>query len=351
MQHEVDVVVIGGGQAALATAYFLKRTSLRYVVLDNQTQAGGAWLHTWDSLELFSPSSWSSLPGWFMPKSEGEYPTKSEVLDYLTRYESKYGFPIIRPVNVTHIQDDDDFVLVHSKHNTWKAKAVISATGTWSNPFIPNYDGFEHFTGLSIHSAHYKNAEILKDKQVLIIGGGNSGAQLVAEVSKVAHTTWITKSPPAFLPDDVDGRVLFLRATERLKAQQEGKTIEEPLGGFGDVVMIKSVVEARERGVLTSKPPFSYFTENSIVWENGESQHVDAVIWCTGFRPAISYLDSTGLIESNGKISLNGTRSIKKPNLWFVGYGDWCGAASATLIGVSRTARSTVEEVASYLNV
>ena len=103
LQAEVDVVIIGGGQAALATAYFLKRKKIPFVILDDQVQAGGAWSHAWESLRLFSPNTWSSLSGWMMPTTEQTYPTRNEVIDYLSAYEQRYQFPIIRPVHVDHI--------------------------------------------------------------------------------------------------------------------------------------------------------------------------------------------------------------------------------------------------------
>ena len=98
-----------------------------------------------------------------------------------------------------------------------------------------------------------------RGKRVLVVGGGNSGAQILAEVSKVAEATWVTPTKPLFQPDDVDGRVLFERATDRWKAQQEGRVIEQPVGGLGDVVMVPPVVEARERGVLHAVRPFCVF--------------------------------------------------------------------------------------------
>src|SRR5690606_40396749 len=111
------------------------------------------------------------------------------------------------------------------------------------------------------HSAHYLDADSFTNKKVMVVGGGNSGAQILAEVSQVAETLWVTKTPPQFLSDDVDGRVLFLRATERLKVQQEGRKVDQPIGGLGDIVMIDSVKEARNRGVLHSRPPFQSRSE------------------------------------------------------------------------------------------
>ena len=241
------------------------------------------------------------------------------------------------------------YVDVYAGEKFWRAKVVVSATGTWSKPFIPDYPGQENFQGTQLHSAHYLNADPFKDKKVIVVGGGNSGAQILAEVSQVAETIWVTKSPPQFLSDDVDGRVLFLRATERLKAQQEGKVIDQPVGGLGDIVMIDSVKEARERGVLHSRPPFQSFTINSVIWPDGSEEHVDAVIWCTGFKASLDHLRSLGAVEQDNSVEVKDGRSVKIANLWLVGYGDWTGLASATLIGVSRTARATVDDVADYL--
>ncbi|MOA16434.1 hypothetical protein D3C78_1366490 [compost metagenome] len=164
-------------------------------------------------------------------------------------------------------------------------------------------------------------------------------------MSKVAETLWITPEPPLFLADEVDGRVLFERATERWKAQQEGRSVDQPIGGLGDVVMVEPVREARGRGVLVSERPFARFTEHGVEWADGRQAEVDAVIWCTGFRPALDHLSELGVIEADGKVAVEGTRALKQPNLWLVGYGEWTGAASATLIGVTRTARSTVSEI------
>jgi putative flavoprotein involved in K+ transport len=238
---------------------------------------------------------------------------------------------------------------VYAGDQYWRAKAVVSATGTWSQPYIPHYEGHERFEGLQTHSAHYVHPEPFINKKVIVVGGGNSGAQILAEVSKVADTTWVTVTPPQFLSDDVDGRVLFLRATERLKAQQEGRVIDQPVGGLGDIVMIDSVKEARERGVLHSREPFTAFEENSVVWADGSTQAVDAVIWCTGFKASLNHLRSLDVVEPDQTVAVNDGRSVKVNNLWLVGYGEWTGMASATLIGVSRTARATVDQIAAYL--
>lgn len=347
---EIDVIIVGGGQAALATAYFLRHTGLRFIILDSNSIPGGSWPHTWESLHLFSPASWSSLPGRMMPQTEDEYPSRADIIKYLTDYESHYQFDIKRPVKVQAIEHASDGLIVHSNKGTWKTRTVVSATGTWSHPYIPNYSGRDIFKGEQVHSGYYQNPIPYKNKNVLVIGGGNSGAQILAELSTISNTTWVTTKEPIFLPDDVDGRVLFKRATERWKAHQEGRTIDMPVGGLGDIVMVAPVREARERNALKSVRPFERFVEDGVIWPDGKHSSFNAVIWCTGFRPALNHLTSLGIIELDGKVQVNGTRAIKEPRLWLVGYGDWVGYASATLVGVMRSAKETAKEIEFILN-
>lgn len=344
-----DVILLGGGQSALAVGYFLRRTGLSFVILDAEAAPGGAWQHTWNSLRLFSPATWSSLPGWPMPPSADAYPSRDHVIDYLTRYEAHYQLPIERPVWIDRITRQAEGFALHAADQTWHSRAVVCTTGTWRHPWIPSYPGQATFRGQQLHSADYRSAAALAGKHVLIVGGGNSGAQILAEVSQVASTTWVTLTPPAFLPDDVDGHVLFERATARWKAMQAGLPVDDLPGGFGDIVMVPPVREARGRGVLEARRPFTRFTPDGVTWPDGSSTTVDTVIWCTGFRPALTPLSSLGLLNPDGKASMAGTRARDLPGVWLVGYGDWTGPASATLIGVTRYARATVEELKTYL--
>ncbi|SIR95701.1 ArsO family NAD(P)H-dependent flavin-containing monooxygenase [Pseudomonas sp. A214] len=346
---QYDVVIVGGGQSALAVAYFLRRTRLSFVILDAEQGPGGAWRHGWNSLRLFSPATWSSIPGWMMPPTQDGYPSRDHVIDYLKQYEQRYQLPIVRPVRVTSVERTETGLRVKAHDRHWDAKVVVSATGTWSTPFIPHYPGAGLFAGQQLHSANYLQAQPFTEKKVLVIGGGNSGAQILAEVSRVAETTWVTPVEPLFLPDEVDGQVLFERATQRWKAQQEGRVIEQPVGGLGDIVMVPPVVEARSRNALKSVRPFERFTRNGVIWADGSESAVDVVIWCTGFRPALQHLEPLGVLNAEGRVDVDGTHSIQEPRLWLVGYGEWTGAASATLIGVTRTARSTVNEIAAFL--
>ena len=152
----------------------------------------------------------------------------------------------------------------------------------------------------------------------------------------------------------MDGRDLFAAATARVQALREGG-LHDGVGGLGDIVMVASVKDARDRGVLKAQPMFSRFTTTGVAWADGTDTDVDAVVWCTGFRPALGHLAPLRLRRTNGRVltvprdGVPGTEAVGAPGLFLVGYGDWTGPASATLIGVGRTARATAADIVARL--
>ena len=346
-----DVIIIGGGQSALACAYFLHRTDLKFIILDDQPKGGGAWLHVWDSLTLFSPPEYSSLPGWMMPKSQNKFPSKDEVIAYLTAYQERYHIEIERPVKVLSVINTDTGFRLSTSAGTYESKTLISATGTWQKPFIPEITGRADFKGIQIHAADYKNASDFIGKKVLIVGSGNSGAQILAEVSAVTKTVWAVQNEPQFLPDDVDGRVLFDMASAQYHALKEGKEYIASEYNLGNIVMVPPVVEARGRKALVFRKTFQAITSSGVQWTNNETEDFDAIIWCTGFKYATDHLRDLQILDKDYKTSTTQTRSNLIPGLYLVGYGNWTGFASATLIGVGRSARETINEIKKHFKV
>jgi putative flavoprotein involved in K+ transport len=342
--RRLDVVVIGAGQAGLAVGYYLRRTNLSHVLLDASPSPGGAWPHTWPSLKLFSPAEASSLPGWLMASTTDGYPTRDAVVDYLTRYEHRYELPVRRPMRVHAVRRSDHGMRVETDAGAFHARAVVSATGTAGAPHVPRFPGRDSFAGRQLHSVDYRGPESFAGQRVLIVGAGNSAAQILAEVSRVADTTWATHEPPRFMPDHVDGRALFAAASRRYR-EQNGAGPAREVHGLGDIVMVDSVKDARRRGVLVPRPLPDRLVPDGAVWRDGRFRRVDAVIWCTGFAPALDHLAPLRVTEPDGQVLVDGTQARCEPRLWLVGYGGWTGFASATLIGVGRSARRTVAQI------
>lgn len=322
-----------------------------FVILDAAEEPGGAWTRMWQGLRLFSPAAFSSLPGWMMPPwndAERGFPPRQHVVDYLSVYELRYDLAPLRPHRVRAVTraDDDPHgrLLVAAPDLEIVARVVVSATGTWDRPFWPSYPGSSDFEGRQLHTVGYSTPLEFAGQRVAIVGGGNSAAQILAEVSTVAETVWLTTHKPRLLPDEVDGRALFAAATERVRAQEQGHH-HPGVGGLGDIVAVASVRDARDRGVLNARPTFDRLTKTGLAWDDGSEEPVDSIIWCTGFRPALRHLNGLRLRDERGRVptaGTAGTQSAAEPRLFLVGYGDWTGPASATLIGAGRSARATV---------
>ncbi|MEU8435911.1 ArsO family NAD(P)H-dependent flavin-containing monooxygenase [Streptomyces sp. NPDC029216] len=350
MTQHTGVVVIGGGQAGLAAGYHLRRLGIEHVILDAQAAPGGAWQHTWDSLRLFSPAAYSSLPGRLMPAQEGQvYPEAEHVVAYLADYEKRYELPVQHGVWVAAVHRDGAFLRVETDCGDWRARAVISATGTWTRPFLPAVPGRREFTGRQLHTVQYRSPAEFAGQRVIVVGGGNSGAQIAADLAGTTELTWVTQRPPRYLADDIDGRALFDHATARRRALDEGRTDTGGVASLGDVVAVPPVRAARDAGLLTAKPMFTRLTETGVEWADGIRAQADAVIWCTGFRPALAHFAGLRLRGTRGRIATDGTRAVDDPRLHLLGYGDWTGPASATLIGVGRPAREAARQIADLL--
>ncbi|MFB7031596.1 MULTISPECIES: ArsO family NAD(P)H-dependent flavin-containing monooxygenase [unclassified Streptomyces] len=343
----VDVVVVGGGQAGLAAGYHLRRAGLDFVILNADPAPGGAWQHTWNSLHLFSPAAYSSLPGRLMPPQPGEtYPDAAHVVAYLTDYEQRYDLPVHWPVRVSGVYRDGELLRVESDCETWHSRTVISATGTWSRPFIPAVPGRTEFQGTQLHTVEYERPEDFAGQRVIVVGGGNSGVQIAADLAYGTELTWVTPREPRYLADDIDGRALFDHATARRRALDEGRSDTGGVASLGGIVAVPPVRAARDAGLLKAQPMFTRLTRTGVEWGDGATADADAVIWCTGFRPALAHLAPLGL---HGHIPMSGTQALGEPRLHLLGYGDWTGPASATLIGVGRPARDAVRAIAGFL--
>ena len=313
----LDAVVIGGGQSGLAVSYYLRKYGADFVVLDAAETPGGAWPHYWDALTLFSRAEFSNLPGWPMPAFDG-YPPRDHVVDYLTRYEKRYDLPIRRGERVERVLYDDHRFRIRPQNLS--ARNVVVATGIWSAPFVPHVRG--EFAGRQLHAAAYTRPEDFTGERVAVVGGGNSAAQIVADLALAGvDTQWFTRREPAFMPDDVDGEQLFRRNRERFNAIAKGKPDPGGADFGGDIVVVPDVRRARDAGLLSAQPMFTSL----------DDVDADVLIWATGFRPAL------GPIRNLDR---------ETPGVYVLGFDGLNGPGAGTIGGVSPFAREIAREIA-----
>ena len=384
----LDVAVVGAGQSGLACGYFLRRWARdvergrtegpapHFALFDAEDAPGGSWPRHWPSLRLFSPAEHSSLPGRRMPGTGEGNPDADHVVEYLADYESRYGLPVRRGARVASVSRDDGLFALRDDDGRLLARSrtVVSATGSFTRPFVPALPGAAGFAGRQRHSSAYTGPEEFTGRRVLVVGGGNSGAQIAADLhGTAASVTWATLRPPRFMPDDVDGRVLFRLASARVLGRAADQ-VGSPGEDLGDIVAVPPVRAARDAGVLDAVPSPTRLTAHGAAWDadagrshgwpagsasrgaaavRGTEQPFDDVLWCTGFRPELRHLrpllrelTPSGRPRMREKLR---TASADVDGLYLLGYGDWCGPASATLVGVGVFARATVADIAQRL--
>lgn len=240
----------------------------------------------------------------------------------------------------------DRLLRVRTDRGDWWTRALVSATGSWDRPFWPAVPGADAFRGRLLHTHDYRSAEELAGQRVLVVGGGNSAAQIAADLQPhAAALHWVALRPPRYLPDDVDGRVLFETASRAVRDRAAGLPVRG-VGSLGDVVATPAVRRARDERGLAAGPMVERLTTAGARWPDGHEAPLDAVVWATGFRPALGHLRGLGLTTRSGHpvtVTPDGSphpvRAASDPRVWLVGYGEWTGAASATLVGVGRPAR------------
>ncbi|MCF6742728.1 NAD(P)/FAD-dependent oxidoreductase [Blastococcus sp. KM273128] len=339
-RRDVDVVVIGAGQAGLSTAWALARQGFErgsgFVVLDGEEAPGGAWRHRWPSLTLGTTHRVHDLPGLPFRPEDAAAPAVESVPAYFAGYERRFDLPVLRPVRVTAVErtDDDRFAVVTDR-GSWTARAVVNATGTWTRPFVPRYPGQELFRGRQLHTVDYRTAEEFRGQHVVVVGGGASATQLLGEISRVTSTTWVTRRPPVWRegPFDEDAGRAVVAEVER--AVREGRRPGSVVGLTGLLTSAPYVRDGLDRGVLERLPVFDRITPDGVAWDDGRSIRADVILWATGFRAAVGHLAPLRLRAPGGGFRVEGTQVVGEPRLHLVGYGP-----SASTIGANRAGQA-----------
>ncbi len=351
--------MIGAGQAGLSVSYYLKRLGLDpgndFVVLDRGPSTGGAWQFRWEALRIGSAHRINDLPGMdelglSFDTADRHAPAKAIVADYYRQYEDHFGFQVVRPADVTSVENVDENLRVtfrfDDEDRDVTTETVVNATGTWGAPFIPWYPGLKSFEGKHVHTNDYVRAEDYAGLNVVVVGGGTSAIGFLLELEDLAaSTTWVSRRPIDFLEDgelNLEARVEAVQKQD--EAARAGRTLPSIVSGTG-VPRTRRIQAGIERGVLTPRPMFSSIEPDGVRWSDGAFQKAEAIIWSTGFRPELRHLAPLKLREKEGGMSVGSGVSFRDSRIFFAGYGP-----QASTIGANRAGRMIARQVIATLS-
>jgi putative flavoprotein involved in K+ transport len=331
-REPLDVLVIGAGQAGLALGYHLQRRRCRFLLLDAGAEIGSSWRGRWDSLRLFSPARYDSLPGLPFPAAAETHPDKDEVADYLAAYARHFALPVRlnAPVLRMH-QDPDGGFAVSTPTETLRARQVVVATGPFQTPHIPAVaDGLDPLLP-QLHSSAYRNpGQLPAGGRVLVVGAANSGLQIAAELADRCAVTVAVGSKPPELPQRIAGHDLFFWLSKAGFFTVPSHTrLGRRLRARGDLVIGTSSRQLRRRGV-DFRPRLTGCTGRTATFTDGSTIGIDAVVWATGYRSDHTWLHVPGVV-ADGQVRHNaGVTDV--PGLYFLGL-PWQTSRGSALLG------------------
>jgi putative flavoprotein involved in K+ transport len=320
--------------------------AVNFVILEANHHAVGSWHAYYDSLKLFSPARHSALDGMPFSSDPNHYPSKLEVIKYLKAYAKHFELPIVTNAAVTNVTHDDSGFQVSGHDFEYQSQAIINATGAFNQPFTPKIDGLKRFTGRQLHSSSYNSPESLTDQRVIVVGAGNSAVQIAIELAKVARVSLATRAPVKFAPKRILGQDFhdWLQWIDQIPFAD--------LFPLGDSSLVWDSGEYQQ-ALAQHKPDrrqmFDGLTQNGVIWADGTTESVDAVIFATGFRPRFPYLERTKALNQNGEPIHRLGISQTVPGLYYLGLSGQRSLASATLRGVSRDANFIVNHAKKFL--
>ena len=355
VERFATVVVIGGGQAGLSAGHHLRRRGFAdataepgadrtFVVLDAESGPGGAWRYRWESLRMATVNGIFDLPGFPKPPIDPDEPSRAAVPRYFAAFEEHAGLPILRPVRVTRVEPGAELT-VRTDAGDWRARAIIKATGTWSNPLRPRYPGAETFTGIQLHTHEYVAAGRFAGKRVAVVGGGISAVQLLEEISRVADTVWYTRREPVFRDGDFTPEVAGREVIAKVVADVEAGRPTGSVVSYTDLIWTPYALAAKARGALERRPMFTAIEPGGVREADGAFTPVEGILWATGFKAALGHLDPLGLRTADGAIRLTGTQVAGEPQVHLIGFGP-----SQSTVGANRAGRDAVGTLVRYLS-
>ena len=342
--ERIQTVVIGGGQAGPSVGYHLARRRLPFVILDAGERVGDAWRARWDSLRLFTPARFDGLPGMPFPAHGDAFPTKDEMADYLAGYAARFGLPVRTGMRVDSVSRNGVGFVVTAGDRRFLADNVVVAMSNYQQPAVPPFAAELRPDIVQLHSLDYRNPAQLQEGDVLIVGAGNSGADIATELART-HRTWLSGRHPGHVPFRIESllaRLILVRLVLRVLFHRV-LTVRTPMGRKARPAVLSQggpLIRVKPRDLeaigVRRVPRTAGVKDGLPLLDDGRVLDVRNVIWCTGFEPGFSWIR----LPVHGPREPQHERGVvaQQPGLYFVGLAFLYSLSSVMIHGVGRDA-------------
>lgn len=349
--RHVDVLVVGAGQAGLGTAYHLTRVPGLSVLVLDAAPIGQSWLDRWDSLTLFTPRRFSGLPGLRFPRGPGRCPSRTEMATYLRRYVERFDLPVETGVRVHRLTQDGSGFLAVTSTGPVRARHVVVASGPFHRPHRPAAHRDLDPAVTQLHSSDYRRPADVPGGPVIVVGGGNSAAQLAVELAGAGHQVSVASPGQLwYLPESILGLSMYwwIYLTRVLNADREAR-VSRYIRRRGDAIVGTQLRALVRAGRVTLFPHRVVGAQGAqVVLADGRTLPVTSVVWCTGFLPDTSWIDVAGAAEDSGAPVQDAGES-PVPGLHWMGLPWQTRLNSSIIDGVDRDARATAQRIVAGL--
>jgi putative flavoprotein involved in K+ transport len=350
--ENIETVIVGGGQAGLSVGYCLRRLGRDFVILDANERIGDAWRKRWDSLRLFTPARYNGLAGMPFPAPPYSYPTKNEMADYLEAYAARFALPARASVRVDKLSKQGERFVVAAGDLRFEAENVVVATGGYHRARVPAFAPELDSNIVQLHSSEYRRPSQLREGGVLVVGAGNSGAEIALEVSR-SHRTYLSGRHPGSEPTRAGGvadrlvtPVIWFVFSHVLTVRTPiGRSVASQLRSHGLPLARVRPADLRAAGVERIHARTVGVQDGLPLLEDGRILDVTNVIWCTGFQPKYDWIALPVLGDDGEPIHERGMVATE-PGLYFVGLFFLSAATSSLVGGVGKDAAYIAEQIA-----
>ncbi len=354
--EEVDVLVIGGGQAGLSVGYHLARCGVeRFVILDANARIGDSWRHRWDSLRLFSPAKYDGLDGMPFPAPPLYNPTKDEMADYLESYAVRFRLPVLNGVRVDGVSRSGDRYLVTAGAQRFVAREVVIAMADYQKPKTPAFAAKLDPSIVQLHSSAYKRPAQLRQGRVLLVGAGNSGAEIAIELRKAGHAVVMAGPDVGSIPSwfqtpvgqTLFAPLLFRGIFHRLLTESTPPGRKAKAKGHRATPLIRTLPKHLAEAGVERAGRVSGVKDGKPVLDEGTVLDVQNVIWSTGFQAGFSWVKVPIFDEEGHPRQKRGV--TEAPGLYFIGLTFLYAMSSSMIHGVGRDAQYVAERIVERL--